>query len=548
MIRFRFGWVVFALALWAPQVASAHFLWLVRDAGGQPGKMQVYFGEVAEPDDPGLLERVQAAQVWALPGRGEPQALSLTRVEDELVAELPPAARQATVVLRHTYGVMTRGDASFLLNYYAKSFPSPLPGTWREANDPERLPLEITPTVEGKEIVLYVAWKGQPVAGATIAIHGPGVDLEGTTNEKGVFRGKFPEEGRYSVLARYLEKTPGKHDGKSYTEVRHYTTLALEYTPAQLAPVAHNLADLPQGMTSLGAAVAGDALYVYGGNYGNAHEYSKDGQSGDLWKLDLKNPTAWEKLPGGPKLQGLAMVEHQGQLYRVGGFTAMNEEGEDQDLRSQANFARFDPQKRAWEELPGLAEPRSSHDAAVLDGVLYVVGGWNLQGESGESKWHDTALAIDLKADQPQWKAIAAPPFQRRAVAVAAWNGKIYCLGGMQQKGGPTTAVAVYETAQDTWTEGPMLLGGAMDGFGASAFACGDALYATTITGSIQRLAGEGKSWEYLGQLDHPRFFHRLIALNEKQLVAVGGGSMSVGKIVEIEVIPANPPKQQGAQ
>src|SRR5690606_11786428 len=170
------------------------------------------------------------------------------------------------------------------------------------------------------------------------------------------------------------------------------------------------------------------------------------------------------------------------------------------------------------------------------------------RGKDSETKWHDTALAIDLKSDPLQWKPIAAPPFYRRALAVAAWNGKIYCLGGMQQKGGPTTAVAVYDPAKDVWSEGPALLGGAMDGFGASAFACGGALYATTITGSIQRLSGEGKGWEYVGQLEHPRFFHRLLPLDQERLVAVGGGSMSVGKIVELEVIPVAKTNQHAAQ
>jgi N-acetylneuraminic acid mutarotase len=215
----------------------------------------------------------------------------------------------------------------------------------------------------------------------------------------------------------------------------------------------------------------------------------------------------------------------------------MNDEGEDQDLRSQDDFARFDPQKQAWEELPSLPEPRSSHDAAVLDGVLYVVGGWKLQGASEDTKWHDTALAFDLNGDQGPWKPIAAPPFHRRALAVAAWNGKLYCLGGMQQQGGVTPAVAVYDPATNAWSEGPALLGGTMDGFGASAFACGDSLYATTISGSIQRLSQNGKRWEFLGQLEHPRFFHRLVPRNDKELLVVGGGSMSVGKIPELEVI-----------
>ncbi len=536
MSRTLMGLIGMAWVLTAPQLATAHFVWLVRDAA-EPATVKVYFSEVAEPDSPELLERIQAAEVWTASGRrSEPQALKLTKTDDALVAEIPPAGRQGAIALRHTYGVTTRGETSFLLNYYSKVYASPLPGTWQAVGDHERLPLEITPKLDGAEVALRVTWKGEPAKDASVAVHGPGGDREGATDEKGVFRCPMQEAGVYSIRARVIEQVEGERDGQKYQESRHYATLALDFAPARLSPVAHHLPELPQGSTSLGAAVAGDALYVYGGNYGDAHSYSRDDQSGDLWMLDLNKPAQWQKLPGGPKLQGLALVEHDGMLYRVGGFTAMNEEGADDDLHSQDTVARFDPQKRVWEDLPRLPEPRSSHDAAVLNGVLYVVGGWNMQGAGAEAKWHDTVHALDLKADQLEWKTVAAPAFKRRALAVAAWNGKLYCIGGMQERGGITSAVAVYDPTQDAWSEGSAILSGPMDGFGASAFACGKDLYVTTISGSVQRLAQDGSRWEFLGQLAHPRFFHRLVPWKD-QLIVVGGGDMSVGKITEVEVI-----------
>jgi len=237
------------------------------------------------------------------------------------------------------------------------------------------------------------------------------------------------------------------------------------------------------------------------------------------------------------KLQGLAMVERQGLLYRVGGFNATNKPGAKEDLRSQAEFSRCKPGSKSWESLPGLPEPRSSHDAALIGDTLYVVGGWNLQGGGPATLWHETALAVNLAADQLEWKAIAPPPFKRRALAVAAWRGKLYCIGGMQEKGNPTTAVAVYDPARDAWSEGPSILGEPMDGFGSSAFATSQALFVTTISGSIQRLAADGSAWECAGQLQTPRFFHRLLPWGDDKLVVVGGSNMSTGKTEALEVL-----------
>ena len=535
--------------LWT-QTASAHFLWLrVEDAADKkPAMIKVYFSEEAEPDSPKLLDRVTKAEVWAMgSGRGrrsQPTALTLKKGTDALEAELTSGQAGAPLVLRHTYGVTSRGGKTFLLKYHAKTYSTPLTGSWQAVKDADRLPLEITPKAEGDATVLNVTWKGKPVAGDEVVVVGPGLDdaVKLETDAEGACRCQLLEAGVYSIRVRHVEDAAGEHDGKAYQEIRHYSTLTLPYAPQRLNSVASKFPALPNGTTSFGGAVLGDTLYVYGGNYGSAHHYCNEDQSGDFLSLDLKNPKEWKSLPGGPKLQGLAMVAWQGNLYRVGGFTAMNKDGDPDDLRSQPDAARFNISRQVWEPLPPLPAGRSSHDAAVIGDTLYVVGGWTLNGSAGDSKWHTTALAMDLKADQPEWKTIATPPFQRRALALAAWQGKLYCIGGMREKGGMSTEVNIYDPASNSWSTGPELIGSGMEGFGSSAFASQGALYVTTISGSVQRLAGDGTEWEYVGQLLRPRFFHRLLPWQE-ELVIVGGASMMTGKTPDLEVLPVGADK-----
>lgn len=527
-----------AVLLWT-QVSAAHFLWLLTEPSGRNTSVKVFFGEGAEPDDPELLNRVVRAEVWAVGGRGEPMAVPVKIGSESLEGEIPARRQASATVLKHVYGVVKKGDAPFLLTYYAKTYSSSLPGNWNTVNDRERLPLEIVPQLDGAATVLQVLWQGQPLVGSTVTVNGPGLDskVEGTTDEAGSFRCTLPEAGIYTIRARRVEEVKGEHEGQAYTSARAYSTLTLRNQPVKVQPIAHKLPELPKGTTSFGGAVSGDALYVYGGNYGDAHSYSSESQSGDLWKLDLKNPGKWEQLAGGSKLQGLSMVEYKGDLYRVGGFTATNKPDQDEDLRSQAEFARYSIKSGQWEMLTALPEPRSSHDAAVVSHTLYVVGGWNLQGGSRNTYWHTTACAADLSAPTIEWKKIADPPFTRRALALAEWNGRLYCIGGMSQSEGPTTAVAIYDPKSGTWSEGPALHGSGMDGFGSSAFACEGSLYVTTISGSIQRLSGDGGHWEFMGQLNHPRFFHRLLPWQGSQLVIVGGSNMSSGKVQALELL-----------
>ncbi len=70
-----------------------------------------------------------------------------------------------------------------------------------------------------------------------------------------------------------------------------------------------------------------------------------------------------------------------------------------------------------------MPEPRSSFDAAIIDHTIYVIGGWSMQGDAPRV-WHETAWKLDLQSKKPSWLAIAKQPFERRALAVAAFGGK----------------------------------------------------------------------------------------------------------------------------
>ncbi len=294
--------------------------------------------------------------------------------------------------------------------------------------------------------------------------------------------------------------------------------------------------DIPVPVTSFAAAIVGDWLYIYGGHTGFSHSYSNTEQSKTLSRINLKQPRAWESVADGPPLQGLAMVAVGGKLYRMGGFTARNDEGEDHDLWSQSDVASFDPETAKWSQLQSLPEPRSSFDAAVVDGKIYVVGGWQLKG-SAESEWLETAYVMDPEAADPHWSPLPKPPFQRRALSLAAHDGKLYVIGGMQQKGGPTTGVDLFDPSKNAWDKGPALSGKPMEGFGVAAFATGGRLYASTVQGHLQRLSRDGTSWETVQQLERARFFHRMLPMADDRLIVVGGASMTVGKYAEVDVI-----------
>lgn len=316
---------------------------------------------------------------------------------------------------------------------------------------------------------------------------------------------------------------------------------------AQTEPAkAGELPNLPHAITSFGAATTkAGHLYVYGGHKGEAHHYNMEGQSNAFLRLNLNKPgSKWETLPAGPRLQGLALVTDGNRLFRVGGFTALNKGEEESKLSSQTSFAMFDPKTSKWTDLAPLPQPRSSFDAVVHKGKLYVVGGWDMQPD--KKTWHTTALVADLKAKSIEWKELPKPPFQRRALSLAAVGDSIYAVGGMQEKGGPTKAVASFNTKSGKWSEGPELPGKApMAGFGSSAFTIGNRLFVSTYEGDVLELNRDGQNWKTLKKLEEGRFFHRMVPMNKSALLLISGANMETGKYDDIIVVPTSPRTSQ---
>ncbi len=297
------------------------------------------------------------------------------------------------------------------------------------------------------------------------------------------------------------------------------------------------LPDCPAAVTSFGAAICNNYLYVYGGNQANAHSYFAEGQNNIFRRIKLDSASQWESLGEVPRRQGLALVTYKNKVYRIGGFEAKNQQGDDQVIVSTSDFAAYDPATSKWTDLTPLPEPRSSFDAVVSGDLLYVVGGWALQEDGSDSKWHETAWQMDLSQDKLEWKPISAPPQVRRANSLAEVDGKIYSIGGMGDDGETYTEVFVFDPQSKKWSPGPELPGQPMDGFGSSAFNVGGRIIVGTFSGQVLQLSADGDAWEKIQELKPGRFFHRLVALDDQKFVILGGSSPTSGKQTSVLVL-----------
>ena len=158
-----------------------------------------------------------------------------------------------------------------------------------------------------------------------------------------------------------------------------------------------------------------------------------------------------------------------------------------------------------------------------------------------EKQWHDSAYRIDLSDEKASWRKVSRPPFERRALSVAAHQSRLFAIGGMQPDNKITTKTAVYDPKADKWSEGPQLPGKGMEGFGTAAFPLGDHLYVSTSSGKLLRFNGEGKSWEIVKELNSARFFHRMLPISKRTFALLGGANMERGRFANVEVTEVSP-------
>lgn len=549
--------IVFAVAVGALAApCEAHFLWIKTVTQEDNPQALVFFNETPMDATYHFPEKLAKTKLWLRAADGKRTEVATKAIESEdqigLIGPLG-SDKAAALESNQQYGIY--GTA--LLVYHAKHIPAATPEALNAAGTSKELKLEIVPQAKDKDLRFTVLWNGKPLPKAKMTILvGEDEPVEKETDEEGSVTVKAEKGGLVGALANTMEKDKsGQLDGKDYKGTMHYASLTFELPggrsatkektadePAKTTPVksksAAMLPALPEPVASFGAVVSDGWLYVYGGHIGEEHQHSAANLSKHFRRIQIDGGQQWEDLPMQTTLQGLPLVAHHSKIYRVGGVNIRNATiDETEDMHSTTEFAEYDPAANKWIELAPLPAGRSSHNAAVIDEKLFVVGGWNLTGQS-PGAWHIDALVYDFANPKAGWQKLPQPKFTRRALAAGIWKGKLFAMGGIDEKR-PSMKVNLFDPQTGKWSKGPNMPGTGMAGFGVSAWNLGGELYVCGVRGVLYRLNESGSAWEEVGRLETPRFFHQLVPGPDGSLLAVGGASMD-GHLASIERIGLN--------
>ncbi|XP_076858786.1 kelch-like protein 23 [Brachyhypopomus gauderio] len=120
-----------------------------------------------------------------------------------------------------------------------------------------------------------------------------------------------------------------------------------------------HVADMIQGVGNATACVVQDRIYVTGGHYGNRGSCTYD--KIQTYRSDIKE---WSITAMSPHPEyGLCSVSLNNKLYLVGGQTTITD--------------CYDPDRDDWKQMAAMKERRMECGAAVINGCIYVTGGYS---------------------------------------------------------------------------------------------------------------------------------------------------------------------------
>jgi N-acetylneuraminic acid mutarotase len=266
---------------------------------------------------------------------------------------------------------------------------------------------------------------------------------------------------------------------------------------------------VPRG--ELGAARIEGRIYVIGGMDG----YGRTLSDVEMYDVEKDSWSYARRLP--QALHHTAVTTDGRKVYAVGGQFGLSHQAID------GAFA-YDPTVNEWAELGRMNDFRSAAAAAVVNDVLYVVGGVDQAGPTGKLERYDAA--------EGKWIELASMPTPREHLAAVALSGRLYAIGG--RKGASSENLDIvesYDPMTGKWQREESLT---LKRGGFSAVVLDDKIYVfggETPDGTIEAVEvfeGKPRKWRQIPQaMPAPR--HGLAAVPYLNRVYVIGGGKRPG-------------------
>ena len=216
------------------------------------------------------------------------------------------------------------------------------------------------------------------------------------------------------------------------------------------------LAPLPLPRHHITPVIINEKLYAMGGFDG---PYPKWAVKSEMFIYDIKSNT-WSDGQSLPEARGEHVAVALGSKIHVIGGRVKQGNGDDHfDSYIDSNVHRvFDTSTGKWKSAASAPTARNSAAAAVIDGLIYVVGGrYNAIQKDGSQLQQNVAALEAYNPMEDSWQILAPMPEALGGNAAAVLNGLLYVFGGEQwaPEHRVFSSTWVYDSKINSWNKGP---------------------------------------------------------------------------------------------
>ncbi len=167
----------------------------------------------------------------------------------------------------------------------------------------------------------------------------------------------------------------------------------------------------------------------------------------DTWtqKADMPTPRSY-----------LSTSVMDGKIYAIGGMSSSNEQWRLETVEI------YDPLTDTWAKAKDITHPRSCTAISVVNGEIYAMGGRGWSGIQNEPDPYLSSVEV-FNPKTNQWQKRTEMPAPKTSHTASIIDGKIYVIGGYVGEGNEVKNLATiesYDPATDCWTQEPdMLIG-----------------------------------------------------------------------------------------
>ncbi|XP_069491089.1 kelch-like protein 20 isoform X2 [Ambystoma mexicanum] len=279
-----------------------------------------------------------------------------------------------------------------------------------------------------------------------------------------------------------------------------------------------SLSCLSFAVSKHGLVVSGTTLYLAGG------EFPDGSASREMWRYDPCFDIWQEMAPMNVARSELGLAMLDGLVFAVGGW-----EG-----HSRLDSVEcYDPHTNTWHFVVPMKMAVTSPAVVAHDGLLYVTGGAVLEDGDGM----DMVQVYNPKVNE--WTEVAPMRISRSGSAACVLRGKIYVIGGWHASTENTDKVECYDPKSNTWSMcAPMKERRYRPGVAVvdgKIFVLGGEEGWDRYHESIERYCEKTNSWEIIGEMPTSRSWLSCVSLQIRKDVATAGNAEAGAPSLELE-------------